>query len=60
MSLKTIANAGSKIWSDSVDPEVIEKLIPEGVTGATSNPVIIADLIQTGRFDDHLKRLLRR
>ena len=58
MSLKTIANAGSKIWSDSVDPEVIEKLIPEGVTGATSNPVIIADLIQTGRFDDHLKRLL--
>lgn len=58
MSLKTIANAGSKIWSDSVDPEVIAKLIPEGVTGATSNPVIISDLIKTGRFDEHLKRLM--
>lgn len=58
MSLKTIADAGSKIWSDSVDPEVIAKMIPEGVTGATSNPVIIADLIKTGRFDEHLKRLM--
>jgi transaldolase len=30
----------------------------EGATGATSNPVIISDLIRTGRFDDELKRLL--
>ena len=58
MSLKQIAEAGTKIWSDSVDPDVIDELIPQGVTGATSNPVIIADLVKTGRFDEHLKQLM--
>ena len=58
MSLKQLADTGTKIWSDSVDPDVIDKLIPEGVTGATSNPVIIADLVKTGRFDEHLRSLM--
>jgi len=30
-----------------------------GASGATSNPIIVGDLIQTGRFDDALGRLLR-
>ncbi|HMC10796.1 MAG TPA: transaldolase family protein, partial [Pirellulaceae bacterium] len=30
----------------------------EGATGATSNPVIISDLIRTGRFDEQLQSLL--
>ena len=58
MSLKQIADSGTKIWSDSVDPDVLDQLIPQGVTGATSNPVIIADLVKTGRFDEHLKALM--
>jgi transaldolase len=29
-----------------------------GATGATSNPIIIADLIKSGRFDDRLEPLL--
>jgi transaldolase len=30
-----------------------------GATGATSNPIIIADLIKTGRFDDKIHELTR-
>ena len=30
----------------------------EGATGATSNPVIVSDLIRTGRFDEQLLKLL--
>jgi transaldolase len=30
-----------------------------GATGATSNPIIVADLIKTGRFDDLLGKFLR-
>ncbi len=58
MSLKSLVSSGSRIWSDSVDPEVLEELIPQGITGATSNPIIISDLIKSGRFDDHLESLL--
>ena len=30
---------------------------PGGATGAMSNPIIVSDLIKTGRFDDHLPAL---
>src|SRR5208337_1013957 len=30
-----------------------------GATGATSNPIIIADLIKTGRFDKQLLGMIR-
>ncbi len=35
-----------------VDPELVASNRKLGATGATSNPVIVADLIKTGRFDD--------
>lgn len=53
--LRSIVNAGTKLWLDSVDPELIDKNRQLGATGATSNPIIIADLIATGRFDDVLE-----
>ena len=58
MSLQSLVGTGTKVWSDSVDPDVLEALIPRGVTGATSNPIIISDLIKSGRFDRHLESLL--
>lgn len=58
MSLKALIDTGTKVWSDSVDPDVLDELVPQGVTGATSNPIIISDLIKTGRFDRHLENLL--
>jgi transaldolase len=30
-----------------------------GATGATSDPLIVTDLIKTGRYDDEIQRLLR-
>jgi transaldolase len=52
MSLKSLAATGTKLWLDSVDPELVDKNIALGATGATSNPIIISDLLKTGRFDD--------
>lgn len=49
--LKSVIETGTKLWLDSVDPELVDKNIALGATGATSNPIIIADLLKTGRFD---------
>jgi transaldolase len=52
MSLKSLVAAGTKLWLDSVDPDLVDKNIALGATGATSNPIIISDLLKTGRFDE--------
>jgi transaldolase len=46
------------LWLDSVDPDEVKRNRAWGATGATSNPIIISDLIESGRFDDDLTRLL--
>ena len=56
--LRSLIACGTKLWLDSIDPELVKKNRAEGATGATSNPVIISDLIRTGRFDGDLKVLL--
>jgi transaldolase len=45
---------------DSVDPEFVQANRALGATGATSNPVIISGLIETGRFDRELAQLMRQ
>ena len=57
--LRTLIAAGTKLWLDSIDPELVRRNRELGATGATSNPIIIADLIKTGRFDEDLQRLVR-
>ena len=52
MSLKSLIATGTKLWLDSVDPDLVDKNAALGATGATSNPIIISDLLKTGRFDD--------
>ena len=56
--LKSLVDAGTKLWLDSVDPEEVKKNIERGATGATSNPAIISQLMKSGRFDEHAKTLL--
>ena len=56
--LESLVACGTKLWLDSVDPDEIARNRTLGATGATSNPIIIADLVQTGRFDDDLRRLI--
>ncbi len=56
--LRSLVESGTKLWLDSVDPDLIQANLPHGCTGATSNPIIISDLIKTGRFDDKLESFL--
>jgi transaldolase len=58
MSLKSLIATGTKVWSDSVEPKVIARARPQGITGATSNPIIIADIIKGGGFDDEISKLI--
>jgi transaldolase len=57
--LQSLVASGTKLWLDSIDPTEIARNRAWGATGATSNPIIIADLIKTGRFDGEMTKLLR-
>ncbi len=57
-SLASLIACGTKLWLDSIDPDLVRENRAAGATGATSNPVIISDLIRTGRFDEQLTQLL--
>jgi transaldolase len=56
--IQSLIASGTKLWLDSVDPDLVRANRALGATGATSNPIILSDLIQSGRFDDELERLL--
>jgi len=58
--LQSLVASGTKLWLDSIDPDLVTRNLAWGATGATSNPIIIADLIETGRFDDEMTKLLRK
>ena len=58
--LESLIQSGTKLWLDSVDPDLVQENRALGATGATSNPVIISDLIKTGRFDSELKALMEK
>lgn len=58
--LDSLLACGTKLWLDSIDPDLVEQNRRWGATGATSNPIIVADLLRTGRFDDRLATLLDR
>ncbi len=55
--LQSLAACGTKVWLDSVDPDEVKRNIALGASGATSNPIIVSDLIKTGRFDAEMKTL---
>lgn len=57
--LASLIASGTKLWLDSIDPDLVRTNRAAGATGATSNPVIISDLIKTGRFDDRIAALVR-
>jgi transaldolase len=57
--LRSLIDSGTKLWLDSVDPELTIKNRELGATGATSNPIIVSDLVKSGRFDDKLAELFQ-
>lgn len=60
MSLRSLLATGTRLWLDSIDPDLVRKNAALGATGATSNPVIVSELIETGRFDADIERFCDR
>jgi transaldolase len=58
MSLHSLIATGTKLWLDSVDPAEVRKNFAIGATGATSNPIIISDIIQSGTCDALIRKLI--
>ena len=58
--LASLVDSGTKLWLDSVDPDLIAVNRSLGATGATSNPIIISNLIKSGRYDENLRALLQQ
>ncbi|MEX2172433.1 MAG: transaldolase family protein [Pirellulales bacterium] len=56
--LQSLIDCGTKLWLDSVDPELVQSNRQLGATGATSNPIIISDLVKSGRYDRSLEELM--
>ncbi len=44
--LESLVACGTKLWLDSIDPDLVRSNRALGATGATSNPVIVSDLIK--------------
>ena len=57
--LQSLVACGTKLWLDSVDPKEVAANRALGASGATSNPIIIGDLIKTGRFDEPMTAFLK-
>ena len=60
MSLDSLIKTGTRLWLDSVDPDLLDLNLKWGASGATSNPIIITDLIKTGRFDNVMQAFFDR
>ena len=60
VALSSLIASGTKLWLDSIDPDLVKKNRVLGASGATSNPIIVGDLIKTGRFDKDLVDLIQK
>lgn len=58
--LRSLIACGTKLWLDSIDPDLVAENFALGASGATSNPIIVSGLIETGRFDSKLEELLQK
>lgn len=56
-ALESLIACGTQLWLDSIDPDLVRANRAMGASGATSNPIIVSDLIRTGRFDARLREL---
>ena len=55
--IRSLLATGTKLWLDSIDPDLVQRDFAAGATGATSNPIIVADLVASGLCDDPIDRL---
>jgi len=57
-AIQSLIDSGTKLYLDSIDPELVKQNVAWGAVGATSNPIIVAGLIDTGRFDSQIRKLI--
>ena len=55
--LQSLVKSGTKLWLDSIDPKLVALSKEQGATGATSNPIIVANILKTGQLDAEMRRL---
>jgi transaldolase len=58
MSLSSLIATGTKVWLDGVDPDELKKNHAWGITGATSNPIIISKIVGRGSLDGRINELI--
>jgi transaldolase len=58
-SISSLITSGSKVWIDGVYPDKLEMNRSWGITGATSNPIIISEILETGKLDRQIEQLIR-
>ena len=58
MSLKSLIATGTKLWLDSIEPQLVRKNRALGATGATSNPIIISDILKSGSQDEAMMAMM--
>jgi transaldolase len=56
-SLRSLIESGTRLWLDSIDPDLVAENRRLGATGATSNPIIVADIVKSGRCDERIADL---
>jgi len=57
-ALQSLIRCGTKLYLDSVLPEEVDKNLAWGAVGATSNPAIIAGIVDQGAMDDVIESLI--
>ena len=57
-AIQSLIESGTKLYLDSIDPELVRQNLAWGAVGATSNPIIVAGLIESGRFDGQIRKLI--
>jgi len=58
MSLQSLIATGTKLWLDSIEPQLVRKNRALGATGATSNPIIVSGILESGSQDDAMTALM--
>jgi transaldolase len=60
MSLQSLIASGTKVWLDGVEPNDVKKNRALGISGATSNPIIISDIIKAGGLNNRISELVEK
>ncbi len=60
MSLASLIASGTKVWLDGVEPGELATNRARGISGATSNPTIVSEIVASGGYDARIAELARQ